>query len=126
MNGRVFHVAVGALCRLGNTAMKSAVLSVAAFASLALATTASAEDLVFTLNNNTDFTLMEFYASPSDVSNWEEDILGADVLSSGQSVQITIADGRSACDYDLRMVFDDGDVVEDAANLCETGSYTVE
>jgi hypothetical protein len=126
MPGCASCAAVGALCRLGNTAMKSAFLSAVAFASLALATTASAEDLVFTLNNNTDYTLMEFYASPTDVSNWEEDILGADVLGTGQSVQITIADGRSTCDYDLRMVFDDGDIVEDAANLCETGSYTVE
>ena len=39
---------------------------------------------------------------------------------------MTIADGRTQCEYDLRFVFEDGDVVEDGGiDLCETGSYTL-
>jgi hypothetical protein len=87
---------------------------------------AYAEDLVFMLTNNTGVDLVEFYASPSDVGSWEETILGADVLASGESIRITIADGRAQCDYDLRMTFDDGDELEDTTDLCETGSYTIE
>ena len=87
---------------------------------------AMAEDLVFMLDNQSSYVVTEFYASPSDVGHWEDDILGADVLGSGDALRITIADGRSQCEYDLRFVFDDGDTMEDTTDLCETGSYTVE
>ncbi|WP_395792198.1 hypothetical protein [Aquimonas sp.] len=87
---------------------------------------AKAEDLTFTLTNNSSFVVVEFYASPSDVGEWEEDILGTGVLGSGEYSQITIGDGREQCEYDLRFVFDDGDVVDrGGVNLCETGSYTL-
>lgn len=98
----------------------------AAAALLLAGSPALAEDLVFTLHNQSSSVVTEFYASPSDVGNWEQDILGVDVLGSGEAVQITIADGRSQCDYDLRLVFDDGDIHEDMADLCDTGSYTVQ
>lgn len=91
-----------------------------------VAAPAMAEDLEFTLTNNSGHVMIEFYASPSDVASWEEDILGADVLGHNESVVITIADGRTQCEYDLRMTFDDGDVLEDTVDLCVTGSYTVE
>lgn len=90
------------------------------------AASASAEDLVFMLTNSTGANLVEFYASPSEEGSWEEDILGVDVLGSGESARITIADGREQCDYDLQMKFDDGDVLEDTTDLCDTGSYTIE
>lgn len=99
--------------------------------SLALALTAfsnpaMAEDLELTLNNRSSYVVVEFYASPSDVGDWEEDILGADVLGSDESIEITIADGRTQCAYDLRFVFDDGDVLDKGSvDLCETGSYTL-
>lgn len=89
------------------------------------ATSSYAEDLDFMLKNSSSYVVTEFYASPSDVNSWEDDILGADVLGSGEAFNITIADGRTQCEYDLRIVFDDGDVVEDTTDLCETGSYTV-
>ena len=101
-------------------------LAAAAVLSLAAVGTAAAQDLQFKLNNESSFVVVEFYASPSDVGDWEEDILGVDVLGSGESANITIADARTQCEYDLRFVFDDGDVVERAAvDLCETGSYTL-
>lgn len=97
-------------------------LSAALF--LAAAPVAQAEDLYFTLYNSTGVTLMELYISPSNVSSWEEDILGFDVLGSGQSVQVTIADGRSDCIYDILGVFADGDQVDDyGIDLCNLGSY---
>jgi hypothetical protein len=101
----------------------------AALAASALAFAAApaqAEDVHFLLINQSGYDLYEFYASPTDVSSWEEDILGADILATGESVEVIIADGRTQCDYDLRMVFEDGDVLEDTVNVCETGSYTIE
>lgn len=86
---------------------------------------ALAQDLKFDLINKSSYVVTELYASPDNVKEWEEDILGTDVLGSGETVEVTIADGRRACSYDLRIVFDDGDVVEDTTDLCETGTYTV-
>lgn len=91
----------------------------------ALAVPAFAEDLVFTLSNNTSADLQEFYTSPVDVNDWEEDVLGTDVLAAGASAQVTIADGRTQCTYDMRFVFTDGSELEDTADLCDTGSYTL-
>ena len=99
-------------------------LPLAAAAALA-SSPAIADDLVFSFVNNSNYVIVELYASPSNVGDWEEDILGTDVVGSGETVRVTIADGRRACEYDLRIVFDDGDVVEDSTDLCETGSYTV-
>lgn len=98
---------------------------IVAVAALTFSTAAHADNLVFKFINKSDFVVTELYASPSNVSEWEEDILDLDVLGSGESVNVTIADGRRACEYDLRIVFDDGDVLEDTTDLCETASYTV-
>ncbi len=77
-----------------------------------------------TLPNNADEQreqlVRRLAAQDSDI-----DILGMDVLGSGESVNVTIADGRRACEYDLKIVFDDGDELEDTTDLCDTGSYTV-
>ena len=99
---------------------------VPALALLVLGAPLAAQDLEFELRNRSSYTVMEFYASPDDVGEWEQDILGADVLASGESMRITIADARSQCAYDLRFVFEDGDVVErGSVDLCQTGSYTL-
>lgn len=87
---------------------------------------AAAGDLEFMLSNKSNSALYAFYASPTSEDSWEEDILGDDVLQIGESVKITIADGRRACDYDFRMEFVDGDVLEDTVNICDLGSYTIE
>ena len=91
--------------------------------------TALAEDLVFTLTNATSGTLTYFHASPANVDDWEDDILGDQVVASGDSIEITIADGRDVCKYDMRFEFDEEselEITEDTQNLCELGSYTVE
>lgn len=103
-----------------------------AFASLVIATAlpvaAQADDLVFTLKNGTKSVLTNFYASPVGVDKWEDDIFGRDTLAPGETMQITIADGRSVCDYDMRFEFEESsdlDTTEDKQNLCELGEYTI-
>lgn len=98
-------------------------LSVLAVSCLALP--AMAEDLNFTLRNATSSPLTEFYASPPSTNDWEEDILGIDVLDPKERAQITIADMREDCRYDLRAVFDDGEVVEKRkVDLCDTEEFS--
>src|SRR5690606_42108130 len=99
-------------------------LAIAAAVSV-VSTSAMAGSLEFKRINKSSFVITELYASRSNVRSWEEDILGMDVLGSGESVNVTIADGRRACEYDLKIVFDDGDELEDTTDLCDTGSYTV-
>ena len=86
---------------------------------------ALAEDLVFNIHNKTGVAITEFYTSPTDVDDWEEDVTGGGEIAAGETAQITIADGRDQCDYDIRMIFADDVEVIDTENLCDIGTYDV-
>jgi len=105
--------------------VRSGLAMVALALAAAQAGPAPAADLSFTLTNNSGVDLTEFYASPVGVDNWGSNILGGAVLATGASGQVTITNSGDACDYDLRMVFADGDALEAAGNLCNSGSYTI-
>ena len=93
-----------------------------AFATNAIAL---ADDLSFQLYNETSVTLTELYISPNEIDDWEEDILENDDLVSGETGNVTIADGRTTCIYDILGIFADGDEVEDyEVNLCDLESYS--
>jgi len=81
------------------TAVALLAAGLAALPSLALA-----EDLVFTLNNKSSYSITNFYTSPTTTDNWEEDVLGEDTLEPGTSVKVTIADGSDQCNYDMKFV----------------------
>lgn len=94
----------------------------------ACSATAKAEDLIFMLTNSTNSTLERFYTSPVGVDDWEQDVFGEDVLEPGESIRITIRDGRSVCKYDMRFEFTEDsnlETLEDTQDLCKMGSYTV-
>jgi hypothetical protein len=97
---------------------------------IVLASTAGAawaEDRRVRIVNRTGVTMTEFYASRVSTEDWEEDILGVDVLENGQSATVNIDDGTGACRFDFKAVFDDGDVVErEDINVCETETYVYE
>jgi len=84
----------------------------------------AAQEITFVLTNQSGVDLVEFYASPTSVDTWEEDILGADILASGAQAEVSI-EGDRGCDYDLKFVFADGDELTDTADLCEAGEYTL-
>jgi hypothetical protein len=82
------------------------------------------QSTAFTLVNRTSSPLIRFYASPSGTRSWEEDIMDGKILRPGQSVRVTINDGRQACIYDIRGDFADGDKVEDyKVNICKIDTY---
>lgn len=93
----------------------------------AAATTAAEparQDRRVTIVNRTRYTIMEFYASNSGQTSWEEDILGSDVLEAGHSVLINIDDGTGACVFDFKAVFEDGDeAVKHRINVCEISTF---
>jgi hypothetical protein len=93
---------------------------------LALGTPAYADDLQFTLTNATSVDATEFYVSPANVDDWEDNLLDGKFLPAGNEVTVTIGDGRRTCTYDLKTVFEDGRTAEnDGVDLCQTGKYTV-
>lgn len=91
---------------------------------LLLSGPALAEDLVFTLVNDSSHTITEMYVSPVGVDQWGENILfGA--VEPGVSGDVTIADGLDVCDYDLRFVSAEGGEAEQSQNLCDMAIFTV-
>lgn len=63
---------------------------------------AGAQD--FTLINNAKYNVAKVYVSPSAVDDWQEDVLGDEVLMRGEQVNITFARGETASLWDLRVV----------------------
>lgn len=96
---------------------------------VAVTTPSMAEDLVFTLKNGTNSVLTHFFTSPVNENSWEGDVFGNQTLGPGESMRITIADGREVCKYDMRFEFQDSpdlDTTTDTQDLCELGEYTIE
>ncbi len=101
-----------------------------AFAGMAIAIAGSLASPAFALDrrvkiiNETTYDIVRFYGSNIGADDWEEDILGADILSSGQSVVINFDDGSGYCMFDFKAIFDDGDeLIRERVNVCETESY---
>jgi hypothetical protein len=100
-------------------------IAFAATLALFIATPVLAEDLVFTLVNDSSHSITEMYVSPVDQDQWGENILMVDAVDPGVSGDVTIADGLEVCDYDLRFVTAEGAESEQTQNLCELATFTV-
>jgi hypothetical protein len=99
----------------------------AALLALGLATPALAQttDPSFRLNNRSGTTIMEVYVSSSNVSNWGQDRLGANVLNSGQTLTIRLPNGQ--CVNDIKLVFAGGRTLERMrVNTCNITDYNVD
>jgi hypothetical protein len=96
-----------------------------AFTAVAMAAPVAAQDLVFTVTNDSGVDLVELYTSSADAASWEDNILAGQVLPSGANGEVTITGAGENCAFDLRMVFSDGDVIEDSTDLCAASGYTI-
>lgn len=91
---------------------------------LAGVSSAAALDRRVQINNNSSYDIVEFYASNTGTNDWEEDILGKNILPAGHSVMINIDDGSGYCKYDFLAVFEDGDQVTSGDNnVCELSQF---
>jgi hypothetical protein len=75
---------------------------------LATATSAFADERDFTLHNDSSVDIYYVYVSPSTSDFWGDDVLDEDVLPSGDQVDITFDDPRTACVWDIKAVAHDG------------------
>lgn len=80
----------------------------------------------FTLVNQTGLTISELYVSSSATTDWEEDVLGRDVLAHGESVKITFDKRERECLYDIKTVDEDGDeLMWTEIDLCRASRVTL-
>ena len=88
--------------------------------------TAFADPRDFVLINNTGRILHQVYVSPSNVTDWGDDIMGRDVLMPGETVTITFAKfTQGDCFYDIKVITEDGAEGQlNQVNLCETNTVT--
>jgi hypothetical protein len=104
-------------------------LLTAAFAGLMLAGPVIAEEAKqdFQLVNSTGYELKALFVAPSKSDNWEEDVLGQDVLADGQAVTIHFKPTTNTCVYDLKVVYsdDDSSAVWQKIDLCKIGKITI-
>ena len=86
---------------------------------------AFAEDLVFTLINNSSVTITEFYLTKHSANDWGDNLLADSTVDAGTQAEVSIADGETTCDYDMRFVADTGAIHEVNQNVCDLGTYTL-
>jgi hypothetical protein len=107
-------------------AIVASCLAVVALASITLQATQQRRNLDFTLVNKTGLTVMEVYLSPTSSDDWEEDVLGEDVLKTGAKVAIKFGSSETECNWDLKVVDeDDDDIVWTKLNLCTANEITL-
>lgn len=106
--------------------MKKTIFAAAVMA-VGFSTIASAQSVEFTIINKTKSVVNAFYTSPVGVKSWEDDVFGEQALGPGESITITIDDGRKVCKYDLRFEFqgDELEDLEDTQDICELSEYTI-
>lgn len=99
----------------------------ASIAAMFIAMPVAAQDVEFTLTNDSSFTLTYFYASPSTDDFWGEDLLDeVGILEPGYEGTVFIGDGSDECLYDFRFETAEGPELEVAAiDICELESYTL-
>lgn len=70
---------------------------------------AAAQQMYVDVTNRTGFPIWHLYVSPSNASDWEEDLLGAsEVINDGQTKRITLT-GYKSPKFDIKAVDSDGD-----------------
>jgi hypothetical protein len=83
----------------------------------------------FVLINRTGYTIDQVFVGPSNSRSWGRDILGQDILESGQQVSITFPRNARECMWDLKVVYNDGDQTEwigrNGFNLCQISRITL-
>jgi hypothetical protein len=83
-------------------------------------------DQDFTLVNKTGLSIDELYLSPANDNEWGEDVLGKDVLKTGESVKIKFSHKESECTWDMKIVDEEkDDIVWEDINLCKATQITL-
>jgi hypothetical protein len=97
------------------------------FAAVALALAAEnaeAFDRRVRIVNDSHFNIVGFFGTNVGLRDWQESLLGDDILPAGSSVVLNFEDGSGYCRFRFRAVFDDGvELQRESVNVCEVGTY---
>ena len=90
------------------------------------ATVLWAGDQDFVLVNRTGYGIDEVYLSPVKAKTWGDDVMGTDTLANGNKVTIEFAHNATACKWDMKIVFEDGEeAVWEGFDLCKVSEITL-
>ena len=87
---------------------RKAAISFILLALLGLSAAQAQQNYYVDVTNRTGFTILYMYVSPGDAKNWEEDVLGKDILLNGRTQRVNLYGYRSPI-FDIRLVDEDGD-----------------
>jgi len=80
-----------------------------AAAILMFAQSALADQRDFQLQNNSSVDIASVYVSPSGVNSWGDDVMGSDILPSGQTVNMNFTGSDDGtCNYDIKVLSTQG------------------
>jgi len=90
-------------------------------------TPALAGEQDFSLINATGYDISEFYVAPSESADWQEDVLGQDVLVDGQQANISFSRDTDTCAWDLKVVYSDDNSSAEwrGVDLCTLSVVTI-
>lgn len=117
---------LSALAKLLRKGRGAAMVVAVAALSVMMAVPAFAEnaDRRVKIINETSTPVYHFYGSNIGTNNWEEDILGRDVLMPGDSVVVNFDDGSGYCKFDFKVVFKDKtEIVRRNIDVCKLEVY---
>lgn len=79
--------------------------------------------LTVDVSNHTEYDIMSLYVSPDTSDEWEEDVLGYQILRSGETITVTLT-GYNECDWDFLAKFENGESTElKDVDICEYDVY---
>jgi hypothetical protein len=73
-----------------------------------LSAVATATDYYVEVTNRTGYTILYMYVSPAKTTSWEEDVLGNNVLPTGETFRVNLT-GYTSPIFDIQLVDTDGD-----------------
>lgn len=81
----------------------------------------------FVLVNKTGYALSEVYVSPTKVDDWQDDILGRDIMDDGVEYDISFDRSDKSCVWDLKVVYhdDNSSAVWSGIDLCVVSRITI-
>ncbi|MBF0582888.1 MAG: argininosuccinate lyase [Magnetococcales bacterium] len=81
----------------------------------------------FTLVNRTGYVIDQVFVSPAHSDDWENDVLGRDIMDDGESVPIQFSRGTTTCEWDLKVVYevDGSSAVWHDIDLCSVSKISI-
>ena len=81
----------------------------------------------FTLVNKTGYPISQVYVSETKTDDWEEDVMGRELLDVDDSVDIGFESKTPGCKFDLKVIYhdDDSSAIWYGLNLCEISKVTI-